>query len=184
MTATSITHSSNPTISFMSLPTSAFCSRIRTPSTDAPAYWSSQIPNSSPPHIIPFEATPRSLPFFITVPPASVAPFSAKGILSPVLTLVAAVTICKTSFPTSTLHTLSLSASGCFSIDIISPTTTLLISLPSSITSSTSNPTDTSASQSRFTVIFSKSTKSFSQETGIFILSSYLNCFKNLTSFS
>ena len=33
-------------------------------------------------------------------------------------------------------------------------------------------------------VIFSKSTKSFSQETGIFILSSYLNCFKNLTSFS
>ena len=72
-------------------------------------------PISPAEHIIPSEATPRSFTGFIASPEGITAPTVATTTSSPALTFAAPHTICRVADPTSTLHTLSLSASGCFS---------------------------------------------------------------------
>jgi len=73
---------------------------------------------------------PLSFPVFIFTPPGSSEPSFAIGTRSPTFTLSAPVTICSFSVPTSTFVTINLSASGCFVISNILPTTTFFISFP------------------------------------------------------
>ena len=108
-------------------------------------------PSSSREQSIPLDSTPRSFPFLIFTPPATIEPWRATGTMALSKTFGAPVTICKTSSPTFTEQTTSLSASGCFSIFSIFPTT--ILSKPSDgiITDSTWEPELESPSASFFT---------------------------------
>ena len=123
------------------MPTGASLGKINKPSTPS----SQSI--SLPPHSIPLDSTPRSLPFLmakgLSSPSAggSFAPTKATGTLTPTATLGAPQTICKFSLvPTFTVVTFNLSASGCCSHVKTSPTTTPLKSLATLVKSSNSKP--------------------------------------------
>ena len=105
----------------------------------------SDIPSSVEEHNIPNDSTPRSLPFLIfrSLPSGngSTAPTNANGTFKPARTLLAPHTICSTSpCPLSTLQTLNLSASGCFSRSITCPTTMPLKAVATGSRASTSQP--------------------------------------------
>ncbi len=93
-------------------------SRTRIPSLPEPS--SSSVSEQ----IMPSEATPLSLRFSIFIPPGMTAPGSATATVWPAATLGAPHTmLAGSSPPTSTVHALSLSASGCFSALSTRPTT-------------------------------------------------------------
>ena len=73
-------------------------------------------------------------------PPATRPPSRTTGTLSPSFTFGAPVTICTVSVPTFTWQMISLSASGCFSIFSICPTTILSRSAASFVKPSTFVP--------------------------------------------
>ena len=83
-------------------------------------------PNSAIEQSIPLDSTPLIFPAFILKSPGSSAPTKATITFKPFLTFGAPQTICKTSFPTFTLHTCKWSESGCISHSITSPTTKLV----------------------------------------------------------
>jgi hypothetical protein len=60
----------------------------------------------------------------ISIPFGNFAPIIASGAFMPTRTFGAPQTICSSSRPFHTRHTLSFSASGCFDTDFTSPTTT------------------------------------------------------------
>ena len=130
----SATFSSRPRTFVISSPIGVSSDRI-----SIPVARSSDIPSSSVEHIIPKLSTPRSFPFVIFTPPGRVLLCFATGTTAPSNTFAAPVTIWMgASSPTSTWHTTSLSASGCFSIFRIFPVTTFLnssaaFSIPSTI---------------------------------------------------
>ena len=127
------------------------------PSFAASGYISVLEPSSSIEHIIPKDSTPRSFPFLILNPfslspslweLATWPPSNTTGTLSPSFTFGAPVTIC-TSVPSSstcTWQTINLSASGCFSILLIFPTTILSRFLSNSLYPSTFVPESVIAS--------------------------------------
>ena len=130
------------------MPMGASFGKINKPSTPS----SQSI--SLPPHSIPCDSTPRSLPFLMlkgSSPCAggSLAPTSATGTRTPAATLGAPQTICSGASlcsPTFTLATRSLSASGCWVTSITSPTTTPLKSLATLSKLSSSKPAIVSCS--------------------------------------
>src|SRR6185312_13477307 len=144
---------------------------------------SASMPSSFAEHSMPDDSTPRSFAALIATPPGrspsapeamdgregppgSVAPTIASGTLMPTRALGAPQTICSGSpCPTSTLHTCSRSASGCFSAATISATTTPARSSPSGVSSSTSSPAMVSAwaSWARSALISTSSRSQFSE---------------------
>ena len=98
------------------------------------------IPSSSSEQNIPLDTSPLNLPFLILVPSAKVDPWRATGTISCSFMLFAAVTIWILSVPISTWQILSFSASGCFTIWVIFPVTTLSIVSPWTINSSSCDP--------------------------------------------
>ncbi len=125
--------------------------KIYMPSGSASGYILELEPSSSIEHIIPYDSTPRSLPFLILKPSsdwpslcelATCPPSRTTGTFCPSFTFGAPVTIC-TSVPSSSIctwHTTSLSASGCFSILLILPTIILSRFLSNSLYPSTFVP--------------------------------------------
>ena len=100
-------------------------------------------PSSEAEQSIPMETTPRSFDFLILKSPGSLAPINAVGATIPSWTLGAPQTICSGSsaaVATSTVQTLSLSASGWASILSTRPTTTPLNSAATGSTPSSSSP--------------------------------------------
>ncbi len=170
VTLISRTISSFPNTTLISVPNGYFSLFIiKIPYAPAPEYSSSVSFNSSPEHNIPFEATPRNLPFLITWPVGNKELSNATGTRSHSDTFCAPVTIWTSSVsPTSIWHICNLSASGCFSSFIILPSTTFFILALASIISSTSKPAPTSLSASSSTLT-SISTKSFNQLNETFI---------------
>ena len=97
--------------------------------------------NSSPEQSIPWDITPLIFVFCIVILDfGMVLPIGAYIVSSPSLALVAPQTTSLISSPTSTLQTLSLSASGCFSADNTFPTKKPFRSFSGLITDSTSKP--------------------------------------------
>ena len=138
---------SSPRYSRTSIPTGASTGKINRPSTP------SSMSISLPPHSIPCDSTPRSLPFLmangLSSPGAggNLAPINATGALIPTATFGAPHTICRVSpVPTSTVVTRNLSASGCWVTVNTSPTTTPLKSLATLVKSSSSRPAIVSCS--------------------------------------
>ncbi len=115
--------------------------------------WSSPRPTSSSARIIPLDLTPRSLASPNSVPSGMIAPGRATATVWPAATLGAPQTIVRGSpEPSSTLHTLSRSASGCFSASTTFPTTKASVE-PTPIRSrrSSSSPlTDSRSASSSF----------------------------------
>ena len=110
------------------------CSRMFCPSGASFASsnkppWSSAIFNSLAEHNMPSLSTPRSLPTLIlkglpSSPGGNSAPTIAQGTLIPTRALGAPHTmLSKLPCPTSTLQTRKRSASGCWMVSLISPTT-------------------------------------------------------------
>ena len=106
--------------------------------------WSSLRFNSLAEHIIPSESWPRSFAFFISNPPlGTTAPIFATHTNCPASTFGAPQTIFnKSPVPTSTLQTLSLSASGCLAFSTTLPTTKSLNFSPSDSMLSISSPAE------------------------------------------
>ncbi len=89
---------------------------------------------------MPKDSTPRTLATLISMP-GSFAPGRAHGTLRPAAALGAPHTmVTGAASPTSTWHTRRRSASGCFSADRISATTTLLNGGAAGASASTSSP--------------------------------------------
>ena len=101
---------------------------------------SASMPSSFAEHSMPCESTPRSLAALMAMPPGSVAPTVASGAFRPGRALGAPQTICTVPAPVATWHTCRRSASGCFSQERISATTTPSRPSPSTCASSTSRP--------------------------------------------
>ena len=128
---------------------------------------------------MPKDSTPLSLPFFMLIPssgrgppswpPATLPPSSTTGTMSPSLTLGAPVTIWIVSEPTSTWHTISLSASGCFSIFSILPTTIFSRFLSSLVKPSTFVPVRVILSKYSWSVHSSSGTYAFIHDNAEFI---------------
>ena len=118
------------------VPTGASSGRICRPSTP-----SSGKPSSLVEHSIPFDGTPRILVGLILKLPGKTAPGNEHGTLMPAFTFGAPHTICTNSpVPASTWVTFKRSASGCFSTDFTSATTTPLKAGAAVSISSTSKP--------------------------------------------
>jgi len=104
---------------------------------------------------MPAESTSRSFETLISKPPGISVPGSATGTRSPALKFLAPQTIWRSEpSPASTWQTLRRSAFGCFSKDLISPTTTRGSGArPKVVTDSTSRPSigRTSATRSAVT---------------------------------
>ena len=89
---------------------------------------------------MPKDSTPRTLATLISMP-GSFAPGRAHGTLRPAAAFGAPHTmVTGVASPTSTWHTRRRSASGCFSADRISATTTLLNGGAAGVRASTSSP--------------------------------------------
>ena len=117
------------------MPTGASSGRISKPFTP------SSLPNSLAEHSMPLDATPRIFVGLILKFSGSTAPAKAHGTFTPTRTLGAPHTICSSSpVPASTWVTLRRSASGCFSTDLTSATTTPLNAGAAGAVSSTSKP--------------------------------------------
>ena len=130
---------SNPKYSRISSPIGASSGNSSKPST------TSGRSISEAPHSMPCDSTPRSLLFLILKPlPSSLgklAPMVATGARIPTRTFGAPQTICSgASVLILTCVTRSLSASGCGSTLITSPTTTPLKSAATASISSISRP--------------------------------------------
>ena len=96
----------------------------RSPSSTIVSECSSEMPTSSSARIIPLDSTPRSFALPSFVPSGITAPGRATATIWPAATLGAPQTICSGSpAPTSTLQTVSRSASGCGSASSTRPTT-------------------------------------------------------------
>ena len=91
-------------------------------STMIPA-WSWPMPTSSSARIMPLDFTPLSLASPSAVPSGMTAPGSATATVWPAATLGAPQTMVRCPWPSSTSHTFSRSASGCFSALSTLPTT-------------------------------------------------------------
>ena len=100
---------------------------------------SSLNPNSFKEQSIPNDSTPRTLASLISIA-GNLAPTKAHATLMPCLALEAPQTICNVLLPIFTSQTWSRSASGCFLMPTISPTTTSLKDAPRGWESSTSRP--------------------------------------------
>ena len=128
--------SSKSRYSRMFVPTGASCGR-----TSSPSIPFSGSPSSLAEHSIPFDSTPRILVGLILKSPGSTAPASAHGTLMPAATLGAPHTICsRLPVPASTWVMFRRSASGCFSTDFTSATTTPENAGAAGRVSSTSKP--------------------------------------------
>ena len=151
-------------------------------------------PSSASEQSIPFDSTPRSLPFLIFLPPGSMELCSATGTKSFSCKFCAPVTICSGSpAPTSIWQIQRWSESGCLSSLSTCPTTTFSISLPSFSQPSTLEPLMVIASVNARIGISSSVTNSFSHLIerfivlyhAFYIISSHQpNCLRNRTSFS
>jgi hypothetical protein len=116
----SITQSSSPSSAATGFPT-----RADSGSTQMP-WCSSPRPSSRSEQIMPWLSTPRIFETLIFKSPGSSTPGSATATFCPAATFDAPHTIFRSvPSPTSTVHSPSLSASGCFSRDCTWPTTTL-----------------------------------------------------------
>ena len=119
---------------------------------------------------MPSLKTPRTLRFSIVNPIGSAVPSGANGYFPPTATFGAPhTTVISAGPPKFTLHSVSLSAFGCFSIASTSPTTTPGTPPPRRSMPSTSTPENVSLSANPSTVS-SKSTYSFNQLNGIFMV--------------
>src|SRR5512135_1109840 len=108
-------------------------------STIRPAL-SSASPSSFSEHIMPKEATPRTLACLISMP-GSFAPTSAHGAFMPTVTFCAPHTMVSGSAcPTSTVNTFKRSASGCLSLVSTCATTTFSKAGATGTMASTSSP--------------------------------------------
>ena len=129
---------------------------------------------------MPQLSMPLNFPFLILIPPATRLPGSCPpatrppsnttGTLSPSCTLLAPVTICTDSLPIFTWQIISLSASGCFSILSIWPTTILERSASSSSYPSTFVPDKVIASVYSRAVTSRSGTYAFIHDNDVFIL--------------
>ncbi len=91
--------------------------------------WSPLIPTSSSARIIPLDLTPRSFASPSSVPSGMIAPGRATATVWPAATLGAPHTIWRSvPEPSSTMQTVSRSASGCRSADRTLPTTNAEVS--------------------------------------------------------
>ncbi len=132
--------------------------------------WFLEIPSSSSAQSMPSLKTPRTLRFSIVNPAGSVVPSGANGYFPPTATFGAPhTTVISAGPPKFTLHSVSLSAFGCFSMASTSATTTPGTPPPRRSMPSTSTPENVSLSANPSTVS-SKSTYSFSQLNGIFMV--------------
>ena len=132
--STSIILSLRSKYSLRSAPTGASTGSSHRPLSSSPNC------NSVCEQSMPKDSTPRSLAFLILKSPGNFAPITAKGTLMPTRALGAPQTTFAWASPPTTLQTFSLSASGCCSTLIISPTTTPEILGAADSTLSTSRP--------------------------------------------
>src|SRR5690606_8018750 len=101
---------------------------------------SASTPSSLAEQSMPCDSTRRSLAALMAMPPGSLAPTVASGTFRPARALGAPQTICTVPAPVATWQTCRRSASGCFSQERISATTTPSRPSPSTVRSSTSRP--------------------------------------------
>jgi hypothetical protein len=133
VTSTSSTVSWNPYRSSAGVPFGTGVSSSMIPEPSSPS------PSSVAEQIMPQLSTPRIFDFLIWKSPGSCAPTRAKRTVRPARTFGAPQTTCTGSpVPSSTLHRLSRSASGCFSRSSTRATTTpgkarLIVSMPSTL---------------------------------------------------
>ena len=161
VTSISIALNKGPKISLIGVPALTESSKTIIPSC------SSEIPNSLSEQIIPKLSTPLILALPILKSPGRTAPTFAKTIFWPASTFGAPQTTLKVSFPSETLQSLSLSASGCFSAFKTSPTTKLS-NESKSVTTSDSKPRIVNLS-AKSVAVKSKSTNLLSQCKETFI---------------
>ena len=162
--SSSNTTSFTPRYSFNGIPIGASSGKIIIPLESLPS------PSSSSEQSIPLDSTPLIFPFFMTKSSAILAPICASATLSPALWLGAPHTICKTSFPLSTLQIVRWSESGCISFSTIFAVTTFSRFSPFTSIFSTSCPIIVKAFSSSLISIPSKSIYCFSQFNEISIL--------------
>jgi hypothetical protein len=113
-----MTQSSSESSSATGFPTRASAGSTQMPWCSSPS------PSSRSEQIIPFDSCPRIFDFLIFKSPGKSVPPSATHTFCPDATFDAPHTIWMSSpVPTSTLHTESLSASGCFARSATKPTT-------------------------------------------------------------
>jgi len=119
----SITSSSNPKYFIGSSPTIASWPNSQIPFLSSSVKNLLSSPNSAIEHIIPFDSTPRIVPFFIVTSFGKFAPTNATITFIPALAFGAPQTIWSVLSPTSTIHTCKWSESGCSSHVFICPIT-------------------------------------------------------------